>query len=305
MTKFLKKYKVHILIGYVFLLSVHFGFKDHFYITGIFFYPFPLLTLILALIPLFVLFYSKIKMRLILLSLAGLLSFFWIKNYYINYENKNTIVSRSILFWNIAKQKDYNINDLKKVIETKNLDAVILIEVIHKDNQFNTEFKELLNDFSIELLEGDMLIATKGNIIIKNYSKEHRNYKINHIQIELEKDSYSLAIVDVFGSPFHNRKYVLNKITTYSNDNNIDIILGDFNTPYESVHFDKFKSNYNSLREYQNGFTATWPIGIPLLELDQIWLNKKLTPLNLEKQYTKSSDHALLIGEFYSNHENR
>jgi len=304
MTKYLKKYKAHILVVYIFLLSVHFGFKDHFFITGIIFYTFPLLLLIIALIPLFILFYSKLKIRLLLLGLAGLLSYLWFQNYYYTYENNTISESHSIMFWNIAKQEDYNIKDLKKVLETKSIDAILFVEAMHEDNGFNTEFKHLLKDYNIEFLEGNMLIAAKGSITLKNYSKEQNNYNINHLQIELEQNSYSIAIVDIYGNPLHNKRYALNKAITYSKDNNIDVIFGDFNTPFESVHFDNLKLNYKSLREYQNGVSATWPTSIPLLEIDQIWLNKKLTPLSLEKQYFKSSDHALLIGTFNSNLKN-
>jgi len=304
MTNFLKKHKAYIFLIYAFLFLIHFGFKDHFFITGVLFYAFPLSLLIIALIPLLVLFYSNRKIRIVLLSLVGLLSFFWVQNYYFNYANDSTSASHSIVFWNIAKQKDYNIEDLKKILESENIDVILLIEALHENNDFNQEFKKILSDYNIEFLEGNMMIAAKGNILIKNYSVENLDYRINHLRIELKKSSYSIALVDIYGNPLHDKKYALNTAMDYSINNNIDLIFGDFNTPYESIHFNKLKLNYNSLRAYQNGVSATWPASIPLLELDQIWLKNNIKPLSLEKHYFKNSDHALLIGKFYSKFEN-
>ncbi len=305
MLKFLRKHKAFILLTYVFLLTIHFGFKDYFFVTGIIFYTFPLLTLIIALIPLFIIFSSNKNMRIVLLCSAGILSLIWFQNYSFNYESNNTCASYSILFWNIAKQKDYNIEDLKQILEKENIDAIIFVEAIHKNNAFNKEFNRVLGDYNVEFLDGNMLIAAKGDVIIKNFNEEHLNYRINHLQIELKQNTYSFALIDIYGNPLHYKKYALNTVMTFVNDNNVDIILGDFNIPFESIHFEKLKLNYNSLRDYQNGVSATWPASIPLVELDQIWLKKNIKPLSLEKHYFKSSDHALLIGKFCSHNKNQ
>ena len=55
------------------------------------------------------------------------------------------------------------------------------------------------------------------------------------------------------------------------------------------------------MRYFQNGYTATWPRIFPILEIDQIWINKKFTPLHLKKIFYKGSKHAMLIGTFSMN----
>jgi hypothetical protein len=79
------------------------------------------------------------------------------------------------------------------------------------------------------------------------------------------------------------------------------MVVGDFNIPFESIHFKDFKNNFISFHSFNNGFTATWPLGIPLLELDHFWVSKKHQPVRLYKKYYKASDHALLISEFTFN----
>jgi len=298
MVTWLKKQKTYLLIGYVFLLLIHFGFKDHLYVTGILFYAFPLPVLILAIFPLLALFYNKKRILFALLGLIGLLSFFWINHQYINYNIIDTNSANSILLWNIADQKDYNVDVLKKTLETQHIDALFFVEVLHEDNNFNAQFTKELNNYNIEFLEGNMMVAAKKGITVVDYIEEKNNYKLNHLKIEIEANTFEVVIVDIFAKPWHNKKKAFTKIYEYLEKHNIDIILGDFNTPYESIYFNHFKTNYTSARNFQNGFSATWPYPMPLLEIDHIWISKQLNILSTKKEFYSDSDHALLITDF-------
>ncbi|WP_178985785.1 endonuclease/exonuclease/phosphatase family protein [Winogradskyella helgolandensis] len=298
MMKWLKKQKTYLLIGYVFLLLIHFGFKDHLYLTGILFYAFPVPILILAIFPLIALFYNKKRIRFTLLGLIGLLSFIWINNQYINFESSNVNSTNSIFLWNIADQKDYNVDVLKKTLEAQRIDALFFVEVLHKDNNFNTQFKQQLHNYNVQFLDGNMMVVAKKGITIVDYIEEERHYKLNHLKVEIGLNTFEVIIVDIFAKPWHNKKKAFTKIYKYLEDHDIDIILGDFNTPYESIYFNHFKTNYTSARNFQKGFSATWPYPVPLLEIDHIWIKKQQTILSTEKKFYTDSDHALLITEF-------
>ena len=234
------------------------------------------------------------------MTLVGLLSFFWIQNHYVSYKNNDLNSTNSIFFWNIADQKDYNIEVLEKTLETKSIDALFFVEVIHKDNNFNAELKQRLHGYNIEFLKGDMMVASKKGITIIDYLEEKNNYRLNHLKVEIGTNAYEVVIVDVFAKPWHNKKKAFSKIFKYLEKNHIDIIVGDFNTPYESIYFNHFKTNYKSARNFQNGFSATWPYPLPLLEIDHIWINKQLKIVSTEKEFYTDSDHALLITKFKS-----
>lgn len=295
MIKFIIKYKAYLLIGYAFLLIIHFILKDRFYLTGIVFYAFPLPIIFLISVILLVVFFYDKKLKIIL-SLAFLcLTFFWFKNYYFldNSDERNE-KGKTLVLWNVNKQEDFNINQLKEITENKNIETIFLVEAIHEESDYKNKVEKELPDYKIEYLKGNMIVASKNKIETLNSIQINQDLNLNHIRV----DNETYLLVDIYASPIHYKKDALNKVIEYATKNNIDVILGDFNTPYESVHFEKFKNNYTSFRAYQNGFTATWPIGLPLLELDQIWLRSKLRPLRLEKSYYSCSDHAVLIGKF-------
>ena len=84
---------------------------------------------------------------------------------------------------------------------------------------------------------------------------------------------------------------VLSEIKTHEKN----IILGDFNTPFESLFFENFKKNYqHAFAEKGNGFRETWFWNLPLLSLDHIWVSRDLEILKTEKIATWKSDHSML-----------
>ncbi|MGB0981891.1 MAG: endonuclease/exonuclease/phosphatase family protein [Winogradskyella sp.] len=297
MIRFLKKQKAYLFIGYAFLLLVHFGFKDYFYVSGIIFYAFPLPILILGITIICTLFFSSKIIRYSSLLLIGLLLLLWFKNYYFNYNIADIKSKHSIVLWNIAEEKNKNLDYLKQKIKIEEPETLLFVEAFHnvRDSAY---FYSQLKSYNVKCLAGSIIVASKHKIDYVKYVKEVSNFKFCHIKLHSEKKPLEIIIVDVYARPTHNRKDALHKIISYAELNNIDIIAGDFNTPYESVHFNTYEDNYQSLRKFQNGFSATWPFGLPLLELDQIWIKKSLKPIALKKHKTINSDHAMLLGYF-------
>ena len=297
MIKFLKKQKAYLLIGYAFLLLVHFGFKDHFYVTGILFYAFPLPILILGDITIFALFFSNKIIRYSSLALLCLLVLLWFKNYHFNSNISKIKSKHSIVLWNIAKEKNKNLDFLKHKIKIEEPETLVFVEAFHNSRD-STYFSSQLKPYNVKCLAGSIVVASKHNIEFVKYVKEVSNFKFCHIKLHSKNKPIEIIIIDVYASPIHSRKDALQKIINYAEANNIDIIAGDFNTPYESVHFKMYATNYQSLRKFQNGFSSTWPFGLPLLELDQIWIKKSHTPIALKKFYNVDTDHAMLLGFF-------
>ncbi len=220
-----------------------------------------------------------------------------------SHTTKDLSNTSSLLFWNINKQKDYNIKVLKEILEGNRINALFFVEAIHKNNEFNKVFQNDLKEYNIQYLKGNMMVASKGPIKPIWYYEKNNILRFNHIKVKIDSTIFNIGLVDILNN-FNkipkslNKKEAFNTIITYAEENHLDIVLGDFNTPYESVHFDKFQNNYNSAREFQIGFTGTWPSILPLFEIDQIWISKEREILKTEKYYFDNSDHAMLITYF-------
>ncbi len=103
--------------------------------------------------------------------------------------------------------------------------------------------------------------------------------------------------VDVYGPPLLPRGGQLNETLGFTNHDPGVIVMGDFNTPYESVHFDPFRTGglQDALTAGGHGFRETWFYGLPLLSLDHIWLGKDWHVLEARKIWKPQSDHAAVF----------
>lgn len=297
--KFLHTYKFYCLGFYCIIIILHFYIKDALFPLSILFYMLPLILIIsmgIILIPYF-LKHKIIAFGLVLSTIA--LCFYWVNNYYFVQIHKTTSEpNETILFWNIAKQDKLPIAILKQHIKIHNPECMAFVEA--KDitpNKIQT-LKTNFPNYHFKYLKGNMLIASKGIILSSKFIDLLGHSTLNLITYKVNKDIRKLSLVDITANVFINKSTPLKRVLDISKTNASDIIVGDFNTPYESINFEPYFKDYSSFHNYSNGFTATWPYCIPLLEIDQIWVNKRYSPINLEKSLHSFSDHKLLIAKF-------
>lgn len=298
MMKLIKKYRNFLLIVFILLLLIHFALKDNYPLISTVFYSTPLITIIFYGIVLCFIFCRKRKLVPLLSALLTLLTFYFFSNYYFN--NKASVKNTtSLVFWNVAKKEHFPIEIISNIIREHNPNILSFVEAVDVSNEDLNTLNKLHSEFEFKVLKGNMLIGIKGSIIETNYLSKSDNYRFNIIKALVKNKELSILMTDLYASPLKDKTEAFEQIALYNKTHSFDFILGDFNTPYESIHFKQLKNNFTSFHSKSNGFTATWPFGIPLLELDQIWISKKFNPIKLNKHYFQnSSDHALLVASY-------
>ncbi len=79
------------------------------------------------------------------------------------------------------------------------------------------------------------------------------------------------------------------------------VVLGDFNTPRESVHFQPIRREFRDAFESAgHGFAETWPVPAPVLSLDRIWLGARWRAVRCELGWSLQSDHRAVIADLAS-----
>jgi len=102
-----------------------------------------------------------------------------------------------------------------------------------------------------------------------------------------------VILVDIRSQPWLSRRPSLEAIFEKACRGRPTLVMGDFNTPAESMLLDKATAG-RFLAAHESpvrGFRETWPWGIPLLTLDQIWAGGGLVPVSHRKEI-RHSDHA-------------
>ncbi|MFK7749196.1 MAG: endonuclease/exonuclease/phosphatase family protein [Kordia sp.] len=214
-----------------------------------------------------------------------LLTVIWGSRSYTYSPDADTSNSLEIVLWNAYRVRNFEDAFL---VSKSTPDVMVLIECDEYDYQ---KIKEKYKNYHFELTEKLIGIFSKTPIKIHSKVKTKDHVVVVHFST---KNTHFYAI-DVSSDLRHFRKPMLKSIISEVKTEDKTIILGDFNTPFESLFFKNFKKNYqHAFTEKGNGFRETWFWNIPLLSLDHIWVSKDVKILKTEKISTWKSDHSML-----------
>ena len=109
--------------------------------------------------------------------------------------------------------------------------------------------------------------------------------------------TFPVLVVDVYPEPFHSRHQQLQDALAQTLGRRDAIVVGDFNTPLESIHLTHFRKNFVEAFEVAgSGRKETWPCGLPLLSLDHAWVGPDWEVVEAKKIWRLTgSDHAAIF----------
>lgn len=266
------------------LLTIHFVIKEHNFWFSVYFYAFPLPVIILV-----VLFLSIIltkKGRQYNLIVASVLLVVWlIGSFKVHIPDTINELDLEVVFWNVARDNTFEtaVNENGSVP-----DVMVLVEL---ENNNIEEFQEKYPDYYFYKSQEQIFIFSKSPIVIE--SETTSNYGTSVINFKTE--GINFYAVDVTGSTDVPRAWELKYVNEHIKKTENTIVLGDFNTPFESTFLKQIKKNFNhAFSKKGNGFKETWFYNLPLLSLDYIWVSKDLKILKTQKLFTTESDHSML-----------
>jgi endonuclease/exonuclease/phosphatase (EEP) superfamily protein YafD len=298
----LNKFKILLLVAFLCLIIIHFILKDRFQVVSVLFYACPLPLIIIFGIFVTALFLKRKTLFYTLSVVLLAMSIYFFGHYFgSELEKKPSGATSRILFWNVSKNQPLPTDILIKHIKQSNPEIMTLVEALNVSEEDLNTLRSSLPNYTIRALKGEMLIAVKGTIEFTIFDSENDSYKYNYITVNIDNKPISVMIVDVYASPLLNKRIPLEIIHHVAKENNTDILVGDLNTPYESVFFNDFKADFKSFHLYSLGMTSTWPTPLPMIEIDQIWVARSFQPIKMKKFSYEISDHKMLIAEFQLN----
>ncbi len=265
-------------------LIIHFGFKDYFYWSSLIFYAFPLPVILgFSLLLIFL----EVKLyRGITIIISIIIAILWLsESYRFNNAYEESDKGFEVVFWNAFHSRNFQdafeenngLPDVFVMVESDSVD----VEEISKNHPEYYFFKSETNIsiFSKTVIEGINQVVSKNGTTVLNF----------------KTSGISFYAVDLSPNLFNFRKHELEYILSQIKNEARTIVVGDFNTPLNSVHFKKFKEDFDhALYKKGRGFVETWFWNIPILSLDHIWVSKDLEALNANKIKTIKSDHCIL-----------
>ncbi|MEZ6115175.1 MAG: endonuclease/exonuclease/phosphatase family protein [Pirellulaceae bacterium] len=146
-------------------------------------------------------------------------------------------------------------------------------------------------------MDGQLLLLSKIPIGQLGYC-DLRTGKYKRIRLDTNTGPVQLVLVDVDSNTSINRdalfESIVDELTCWQDDPML--IVGDFNTPRDSVHFHHFERRFrNAFETSGQGYAPTWPMPFPVLQIDHAWHNNRLAITECHQEWTRFSDHRPMI----------
>lgn len=198
-----------------------------------------------------------------------------------------------LFFWNVARWED--LTSAAERIRQINADIVGLVEVTGDVEQRRAFFQEQLPGYDVSVLGGNMYLLAKGD---SGQAQAHRlagGSQGRQLTVTIRGQAYEVFLVDLDSDVFRSRREALETLAALAEEQSERpvIIMGDFNTPPDSVHYARLRQAHRLVfAEAGAGYAPTWPVPLCVLQLDQIWINSRLDPIECRHAMTFVSDHC-------------
>jgi endonuclease/exonuclease/phosphatase family metal-dependent hydrolase len=137
------------------------------------------------------------------------------------------------------------------------------------------------------------MLGVRGKILSHESLGVHDRFRCHRVRVALpDHGELTVVVADIRSQPWISREQALAAILRAAGDDPRAIILGDFNTPPESVWFREWRTRGFALANDapRRGFRETWAYGLPLLTLDHVWHATGWVPLRCD-HVRLGSDH--------------
>lgn len=202
----------------------------------------------------------------------------------------------TLLFWNLCRPNglDQEMVDLVKELKPQ---LAAFVEPGGNAGKLLEAYKSLLPGYEVAWMPRGILWLSQVP------APHHGRGKLDYIGAYARFDvsglgpTFPLVVADVHPYLFHSRHGQLQEALLHTQDRRDAILVGDFNTPLESVLLADYRKAFVEAFEVAgSGFKETWPSGLPLLSLDHVWVGPDWDVVTARKIWRLTgSDHAALF----------
>ena len=202
-----------------------------------------------------------------------------------------------VVYWNAAGPQ----RRLDQVIaRARSFDADFLAvgEAASEKEEEQAKWRTAFPGHTVQRLRGEMLIASRGPVRAVRYGSLRQIGRYNLLEVELRERPLRLIVVDFDADATRSRRAAfeaLADIVAAHADHPL-VVTGDFNTPTDSPHFAVLRPHLRDAWQIAGGgLSESWPVPVPLLRLDHMWVSAKLQPAAFRMDWSWLSDHRAQV----------
>ncbi|RLS82004.1 MAG: endonuclease/exonuclease/phosphatase family protein [Planctomycetota bacterium] len=247
------------------------------------------------------------KFSLTRLNFAAMLAFvFWTyQSEFVNHPQTRNVDPQTsheaglrVVFWNTAHVPS-RVGPPAKQLRKWNPTLFGLVEANTYYRTVAEEWRREFTDYAVATTHFGGLIAVRGQVQKQISHSLLPNSWCEQFDLRVEDQDFTVLLVDISAQLNQSRRRPLLELAQLAvklSDRPL-IIMGDFNTPDDSILLQPLLFHCRlAMREQGTGFTATWPIPLPVLTLDQIWVNEFVDVWECHNSWSRLSDHRPILG---------
>ncbi len=204
-----------------------------------------------------------------------------------------------VLLWNTAR----GIGGWSRVARTVrgyDADIIGLVEATARPQDRDQFWREEFPGYQVFIAAGELVVLTRGDILEAEACRIGPASRCARVRIDWNGRQLDLMLVDVVINPLADRSTLLDYVARRANTTPQipTVLLGDFNTPVDSVWLSAIRARFDNAFEVAgNGILATWPLPLPVLALDQVWVSDQLGVSCAKIGWSMLSDHRPVFTE--------
>ncbi|MFG0335148.1 MAG: endonuclease/exonuclease/phosphatase family protein [Maioricimonas sp. JB049] len=198
-----------------------------------------------------------------------------------------------VVFWNTCRLSAGK-ERIARAVGQLDADIIALCEAGEATEAQRALWQSACPGYDVTFLGTGLIVLTRGvSGGVRGYSLSHET-EVRQLDVELPSGRVTCLLVDVASNPASSRRPALRELAGIAetmSDRPL-LILGDFNTPGDSVLFRPLRREHvNAFEQTGRGFGPTWPVPLPVLDIDQIWTNRHVEVRDCHIGWKWVSDH--------------
>jgi endonuclease/exonuclease/phosphatase (EEP) superfamily protein YafD len=202
----------------------------------------------------------------------------------------------TLLYWNLCRPNQLD-REAVEMVKELNPHLVAFVEPGKNVSPLLPSYEALLPGYTVAWMPRGILWLSRVPSRYRERGKLDGAGAYARFEVNDLGPAFPVVVADVTPHFFHSREQQLAEALAQSQDRSDAIIVGDFNTPLESAMLDGYRARFeNALEVGGTGFRETWPMGLPLLSIDHVWVGKDWEVIEAKKIWNLSgSDHAAIL----------
>jgi len=205
-----------------------------------------------------------------------------------------------VVTWNLSHGR-WGLAGLASAAAELKPDIGIFVEADPSRMDVRSLMKAAFPEHRVFLLGGGIVLVSRwpgGEARPYQFGSEEVESRIREIDLTTPWGNWTVFSCDIASNTLYQREPHLRELASrIAACANPVIIAGDFNTPLDSVHLDQLRKLglAEAFETSGSGYLPTWPVPVPVLSLDQIWVSKQFQPVHCVRTWNWRTDHAAVI----------